>query len=319
MGVILGTFGDDTLRGTDGLDVITALGGNDKVFGGAGVDVISGDDGEDVLYANTAQLWDDGDLDTVAGGAGDDVIYGGYGDILNGGLGFDTLNLDLSQFNSGVSVNFKPMTLLDLLGLDPLKIGTTELVGFEAVADLRGSAFDDRIVLANSSSVGSTVDLGDGADSVKANSGDDKLMGGDGNDLMQGRGGKDALFGGEGDDRLAGGRLQDTLTGGAGADLFVFAQGETANARARADVIKDFSHADGDKISLRGFDAIAGGEDDAFTFIGGDKFSGQAGELRFGVIGNDTFISGDTDGDGKGDFMIHLEGAVEIVKSDFQL
>jgi Ca2+-binding RTX toxin-like protein len=319
MGIILGTFGDDTLRGTDGIDVISGLAGNDTIFGGAGADVISGDDGNDILYANTAQNWSDGALNTVLGGAGDDVIYGGYGDILNGGLGFDTLNLDLSQSTNGVSVNFKPMTLLHLFDLVPLKIDNTQLMGFDAVGDIRGSAFNDRIVLANSSSVGSVVDLGAGNDFVRGNSGDDKLLGGDGNDILQGRGGHDILDGGAGDDRLSGGRLQDTLTGGTGADTFLFAKGDTAAARARADTITDFSHAEGDKISLRGMDAIDGGGHDAFTFIGSDKFSGTAGELRFAVIGHDTFVMGDTNGDGHADFTIHLDGQVELVKSDFLL
>lgn len=319
MGIILGTFGDDNLNGTDGLDVISGLGGNDKIVGGAGIDVISGDDGNDVLYANSIQDWDDGALDTVLGGAGDDMVYGGYGDILNGGLDFDTLNLDLSNATQGLSVNFKPMTLLGLFDLDPLKIGTTELMGFEAVGNVHGSAFDDRIILANSSSLGSTVDLGDGNDSVKANTGDDKLMGGDGDDRMQGRGGQDILQGGDGSDRLSGGRGSDTLTGGAGADQFVFNQGDSSASRSRADVITDFSHADKDKISLRGIDAIVGGDDDQFTFIGSDKFSGHAGELRFGVVDGNTFVTGDTDGDGHADFTIRLDGVHDLVKSDFQI
>lgn len=318
MGIILGTLGNDTLRGTNGIDVISGLSGDDIAFGNAGADIIDGGDGNDVLYANSAQNWADGALDTVTGGIGDDVIYGGYGDILNGGLGFDTLALDLSEATGGVSVNFKPMTLLDLGDLVTLKIDNTELSGFQAVSELRGSAFNDRILLGNSSELGSIVNLGAGNDLVKGNSGDDTLRGEDGNDRLQGRTGRDTLDGGEGDDRLSGGRLSDTLTGGSGADRFNFDDGDSPASRAHADRITDFSHAEGDRISLRAIDAIVGGDDDAFTFIGTDRFSGTAGELRFGVVDGNTFVTGDTNGDGKADFVIRLDGAVDLVKSDFQ-
>lgn len=319
MGIILGTLGDDTLRGTDGIDVITGLTGNDTVFGGAGADTIDGGLDDDTLYANTKSQWGDGAIDTVLGGAGDDHIYGGYGDILSGGTGFDILSLDLSQADHGISVNFRPMTLLDLGDLVTIKIDQTELSGFQAVSDVNGSAFDDRIVLGNSGAIGVRVDGGGGDDTVKATSADDTLLGGDGDDRLQGRGGHDTLLGGDGDDRLAGGRRSDTLTGDSGADRFVFADGDTAGARARADVVTDFSHADGDKISLRGMDAIAGGDDDKFSFIGSDRFSGHAGELRFGVVDGATFVTGDTDGDGHADFTIRLDGALDLVKGDFVL
>jgi uncharacterized delta-60 repeat protein len=74
---IVGTSGNDKLRGTRRSDVIAGLGGNDTISGGAGNDVICGGAGND----------------KISGGAGKDKLYGGAGrDRLNGGSGKDALN-----------------------------------------------------------------------------------------------------------------------------------------------------------------------------------------------------------------------------------
>jgi Ca2+-binding RTX toxin-like protein len=60
---IIGTAGDDALRGTPHRDVIWGGPGNDVIYGGLGSDLI-------------------------CGGSGDDLIHGGRGnDVLNGGTG----------------------------------------------------------------------------------------------------------------------------------------------------------------------------------------------------------------------------------------
>ena len=48
--------------------------------------------------------------------------------------------------------------------------------------------------------------------------------------------------------------------------------------RPTSDTITDF--ATGDKIDLSGIDAVAGGANDLFTYIGGSAFSHHAGELQ---------------------------------------
>jgi Ca2+-binding RTX toxin-like protein len=58
----------------------------------------------------------------------------------------------------------------------------------------------------------------------------------------------DTLSGGDGNDTLKGGLGNDTLTGGLGADVFVYDGYDTT--AAQADVITDFSIAQGDKINL---------------------------------------------------------------------
>lgn len=74
--VIIGTNGNDAIRGTNSNDLILGLGGNDSISGGNGSDCILGGDGND----------------SIAGEAGNDVLLGGNGnDIMSGGLGNDNL------------------------------------------------------------------------------------------------------------------------------------------------------------------------------------------------------------------------------------
>ncbi|MDN5767924.1 MAG: hypothetical protein L0H96_19560 [Humibacillus sp.] len=61
--LILGTAGDDRIRGTDEADLILGMGGNDVIEGGGGRDSIYGGNGNDRLD----------------GQAGDDCIVGGSG------------------------------------------------------------------------------------------------------------------------------------------------------------------------------------------------------------------------------------------------
>src|SRR5262249_17853031 len=109
-------------------------------------------------------------------------------------------------------------------------------------------------------------------------------LSGTGNTLantITGNTGSNVLNGGGGDDFLIGGGGLDYLTGSTGADRFVFNQGDIPGVTFNStDQITDFSQASGDKIDVSGIDAITGGTDDAFTFIGNAAFSGVAGELR---------------------------------------
>jgi Ca2+-binding RTX toxin-like protein len=58
---MVGTAGDDVLRGTDGVDVMVGRSGDDTIRGLGGADVICGGAGDDVLF----------------GGGGGDVMLGG--------------------------------------------------------------------------------------------------------------------------------------------------------------------------------------------------------------------------------------------------
>src|SRR5690606_1066763 len=159
-----------------------------------------------------------------------------------------------------------------------------------------------------------------GSDELFGREGDDVLNGGGGSDRLEGEAGRDTINGGNGDDQIVGGTQKDTLTGGAGADTFFFGQGEVGSGASSADIVTDFSHADGDKIHVRRIDANTGaGGDQNFTFIGDGACTGVAGQLHYVQAGPNTFIEGDTNGDGLADFVIRLDGQVNLATADFVL
>jgi hypothetical protein len=95
---IVGTAGDDVLRGTKLPDVIVGLGGNDTITGASGNDTICAGPGNDTIIAGNGH-------DFVDGGSGGDTIIGGFGnDFLHGGLGNDQVNGDvgLDNCNGGI-------------------------------------------------------------------------------------------------------------------------------------------------------------------------------------------------------------------------
>nr|MBA2574743.1 ExeM/NucH family extracellular endonuclease [Nocardioidaceae bacterium] len=82
---IVGTEGDDLLKGGTGVDVIMGLGGNDTILGGSNDDVICGGAGDDRIEGGNG-------ADVLLGGFGDDWLLGGNGDDeLIGGPGDDRL------------------------------------------------------------------------------------------------------------------------------------------------------------------------------------------------------------------------------------
>jgi Ca2+-binding RTX toxin-like protein len=92
--VIVGLGGKDRLRGLAGNDVICGGGGADRLDGGAGRDTLYGEAGDDRLSGGAGRdlLTGAAGRDRLAGGAGIDLLFGGAGnDRLDGGAGKDTL------------------------------------------------------------------------------------------------------------------------------------------------------------------------------------------------------------------------------------
>ncbi|HKQ95382.1 MAG TPA: calcium-binding protein [Aestuariivirgaceae bacterium] len=191
--------------------------------------------------------------------------------------------------------------------------GDDDFTGNGGNDDLQGNDGDDRL------------DGGAGADFLFGGSGVDWLDGGSGNDRLEAGAGDDALNGGEGDDLLSGGLGMDRLVGGGGADTFIFSAVPDSRAYAlrsdgkkfMPDTVADFIPGE-DKIDLSAIDAVAGGPNDAFTFIGTAAFTSQAGQLRFELVNGHAQIFADVDGDGVADLSITVL-APTLQSTDFLL
>lgn len=293
--------GAETLIATDGGDLmslvfstddlnIDAGGGNDWLSLGYGDNVVHCGKGDDQISFGLGRV-------EYYGEEGNDSIFVGSatGGSASGGSGTDTIG-------SYHSVNLAAGWALNNSG------HRIAISGFENIS--------------MSGAVDGSVARGDDHDNVidcfywpsnfvfYGAGGDDTITGGDGSDR---------LLGGAGDDVLAGGNGVDQLIGGRGADRFVFTSSFSASGD-QTDTIADFSHTQGDKIDLSGFDAdpsVPGLQ--GFQFIGGAAFSGHTGELRAEVIGGETSVQADTNGDGAADLTIRLSGAVVLERVDFIL
>jgi Ca2+-binding RTX toxin-like protein len=213
--------------------------------------------------------------DSALSVAGDDLIKGGWG-------------------NDTAHGGFGHDTLLGEGGQDRLLggHGHDSLNGGAGTDTLRGEA---------------------GNDTLQGGTFADRLSGGTGNDRLLGGAGADTLQGGSGADRLQGGAGADRLTGGTGADVFVYTAASQA-AAGGGETIAGFQTGV-DTLDLSGIDAIAGGGNDAFVFIGASAFGQVAGQLRYAA----GVLSGDRNGDGQADFAITLTGAPTLVIPDLLL
>jgi Ca2+-binding RTX toxin-like protein len=296
----------------------------------------TGNDGDNRLVGNDAAniLDGRGGADVMRGGVGDDTYYvdnAGDRPIENAGEGTDTVHSSISYSLAGNIEN------LNLSGsairasgnsLDNRLVGTdgNNIIDGGAGADvMRGGLGDDRYYVDN---VGDRAieDAGAGRDrvyttvSLTLDSNLDDLFA-RGSDALNLTGNSldNTLRGNSAANVLTGGAGADDLRGGTGADTFVWRDGDFAGLTpSTADRIIDFSHSEGDRIDLAQVDANSGlGGDQDFTFIGSSAFHNVAGELRYEIINGNTYVYGDTNGDGLADLMIRLDGSHALVSGDF--
>lgn len=189
---------------------------------------------------------------SINAGAGNDTVTTGLGwDKVYGGSGNDTIatNDGNDQLNGGV--------------------GDDNLFGGAGTDLLQGSAGRDYLY------------GGDGTDVLEGGSGDDYLSG-DTFIYATSNGGVDVLEGGSGNDVLLGGARTDFLTGGTGQDSFRYTSvDDSPLVGTDHDQIRDFNHAEGDKIDLSDL-GIAGGKDH-FAF----RSSSAAGSVWVGDVHQD--------------------------------
>lgn len=287
---LIGSHEDDQFSLSFSTDALTIEGGrgNDSITAGDGDDVLMGGDGDDFLYGGAGEA-------KLFGGAGQDrlLMLGASTGLIDGGDGSDTAVLagdaDLSK---GVAHNAAG-DRITLRSIENVSITLTR-------EDSLVHGTDGRNVLDASGSIyGATFVGGKAADVI---------TGGDGSDRIRGDEGADVLGGGFG---------ADQLTGGSGTDRFVFFDDALKRAFA-TDRVTDFSQREYDQLDVSGIDANTDTDTlNAFRFIGAKAFGKEAGELRYEIHGSQTRVLGDTDGDGRADFAIQLDGKITLEFNDF--
>ncbi|MBM3543113.1 MAG: calcium-binding protein [Alphaproteobacteria bacterium] len=236
----------------------------------------------------------------------------------------DKVIITADQTNTAGSAIIKAPNVPTIIKGGPQAFGD-QLFGGSANDQITGGINDD-ILRGNGGN--DTLDGGSGNDTLRGDAGKDIIKGGSGNDALRGDDANDTLDGGSGNDTLrgdagkdilVGGKGLDILTGGFDADRFDFNDISETKSGNNRDTIKDFSRGQNDKIDLEDIDAnTKNGGNQKFSFIGVDKFSGKAGELRYNDHGSKVTIQGDVNGDGKVDFEIRVDVG-SLVKGDFIL
>jgi Ca2+-binding RTX toxin-like protein len=257
---IVGTDGDDVIRGTPerdviaggkGDDVIFASLGNDLVCGGPGTDQLHGGRGNDEVYGDAGDedqvsgaLGDDkvvggpGDRDEVAGDLGIDIVNGGPGDedLVHGDYGYDRMSGgagggDIASFATARAGGKGSGVWVSLRTHRARGDGHDKLFGFES---LEGSAFRDTLIGSPQANV---IDGGLGDDRLVGGGGRDVIDGGQGSDGCEGAKGRTTSCGKEPPPKASayvqlnqtpGGGAGLQIVGGGGRDQFVVAFDEAS-------------------------------------------------------------------------------------------
>ena len=348
---LTGTSGVDWLFGLGGNDVLYGHAGNDLLDGGPGADTMHGGLGDDVFYVDMG-----GDLVIELPGEGFDTVYSAFDvDLTNGGgyahveayvlTGTATRLVGIANGTGNdlanvITANAQAPALLNGMGGDDTirgggnadtiygGTGNDTIYGLAGNDVLHGDDGNDKILGGGNAD---EIHGGEGSDDLQGGNGADRIVGGNGNDFLKGNLGNDTLDGGAGNDDvrgndgkdvLSGGAGVDLLSGGTGADRFVFDEIDfsgTGRTGSSVDRIFDFNRGEGDKIDLSAIDAIVGGDDNAFAFIGKNAFSGSAGQLRYEFVNGYTMVFMDVDGDANADFAFRVDGTLNLLAGDFVL
>ncbi len=208
-----GGGGDDVLVGGSGFNILNGQGGDDVYHGGITMDFMGSepDPGSDQLFGGPGEdnLRERAGSDVVRGGSGDDQIITFPGgpladDELRGGPGEDYY----FRYCGNCQISLDHTANDGSLNGDENDLVVAEL--FETARDVPLGE------------PGPYERLGDGADRLTGDQGDNFIAGGEGPDLIDGRRGRDKLLGVEGDDVLkAADGEKDQVACGAGDDIAV--------------------------------------------------------------------------------------------------
>jgi len=295
---------------TGDADVIDGGDGNDWLFGGGGADALNGGNGDDTLVGGLG-------ADSMIGWYGNDWFMMdaadiGFGEIIDGGMGFDTVDYSASVGSGVVTAAGRQGVLVSLTNPGLLvppaannQVPPPAQDVFVSVEGLIGSAYNDTLDGVTdfvtpfgvvTDAFGTPINLGTLAVPILIPM-DFQIDGGAGNDLITTGAGNDTLIGGAGN---------DTLTGGVGNDIYyVDANNDVVNELAAegTDEIRTTlttyslapnQRADIENLSFVGTGPFNGTGNDLDNIVtggdGNDTLDGGAGnDTLVGGLGNDTY------------------------------
>ncbi|VXD14908.1 putative Peptidyl-prolyl cis-trans isomerase, cyclophilin family [Planktothrix serta PCC 8927] len=268
----------------------TSLDGNYAVFGtvSQGFDVVN-------QVQQGDRLWDAEVVDGIIPSRVSGIISDA--NILNGFI--NTINLSTLPLSYAYPRDFDADNVLTLTpditqnnprgllaggGNDQItgSTGNDVINGNQGNDSLNGDAGNDYILGGQDND---SITGGQGNDILDGNKGNDIIFGGAGSDFIRGGQGNDSLNGNEGNDFLIGDLGTDSLTGEGGADIFMLRGDEAATVFDvnLADIITDFSVAEGDKIHIIDTIPLA---NLSFTSSGNDTVIQVANSGILGVVKN---------------------------------
>ena len=278
---VTGGSSADQLFGDSNDNVFTGNSGADLMFGERGHDTLTGGDGADTLVGNAGGADAFGifaqESDILDGGVGNDTLYGEFTDIISGGAGTDFLYA-INAFNWSIDLGATGIEWMFAdFGDDTIDASTqtagVEIYGSGGVDTITGSAQGDLLW---------------------AGVGDDVVAGGGGADMLFGDLGSDSLSAGDGDDRLYVDSTDTVIDGGTGFDAVYITSGPGMNIDFAATHLEWAADFAGGNDTLNGpglvvrMEAYAGGGNDIIT-------GGTGNDFLWGEAGDDTITGGGGD------------------------
>jgi len=309
---IIGSVGNDEIRGDENSNRLEGGAGNDRLDGGAGNDTLIGGTGDDTYVVegiedSINELPDEG-IDTIETATDFSILHIMYAN-------FENITLTGSA-NVNASGNLSANSLWG-------NSGNNFLFGYDGNDNLNGRDGNDDL---NGGGGNDLLNGGAGADTLRGDAGDDSLYGEDGNDILEGGLGSDILFGGTGADTLNGGDGIGYLHGGDGNDNL---NGGSDNDILNGDAGDDILVGDaGDDLLYggEGNDILEGGLgwDRLYGGAGADTLNGGAGNIVDRILYSDSPSAVTIDlalgtglgGDAEGDIISNIQEVVGSVYDD---
>ncbi len=240
------------------------------------------------------------------------IEAGGYGVYVSSfGISNSAIILNNGTISSHLDLERSGFAILLSAGTGQIVNNGTLLgdIGLRSVSNtlLNNGVIDGNVTTFSGSLIYRSTDSGFVIGDVNGSGSNDSFQGGNNVDRFFGNSGNDRLSGGGGNDVLVGGTGYDLLAGGSGADMFVFRSATDISLAGRSDRITDFQVWI-DHIDLSAF--MSGG-----AFIGGARFNGIAGEVRYNATTGQ--LVGDTDGDRVFDWSMALTNKAVLTAADF--